>query len=409
MKICFFTMSNAETLPWARRLISSGDVVDRPVWFYRIPKNHPDPKRYKLELLAGDMLPRADKYVYLDADCIFQHHGNWESVDWTGAKHESWESSKDYSSAFPNREGWPEFAGIYDRFVETFGEFPRLNSGVIAVPADRRKDLAKAWMDWDATIDELSQYRLKVRDQIGFGFAAHAVGLSTLPTKSVGVPKREVVDESFSLIHASGRPNTRQIVPYKNAVNKILGGYMRDQDPQTDGFRWQVLAKLLLEHAEDPTHPVMAEVGVFKGWNVEHMLKAFPGLVVHGADSREPPGPQKRHLDTDAVWEKLCAKYNGRITFQRLPGTEVAFREPLDLIFDDSDHRTEAVIAHCQRFWPMLKMGGVYVVHDLDYRGIYYAKDSVRKAMGSLFGKYHTGADKTAWVIKRSEEIPGND
>ncbi len=407
MDVCFFTMSNHEMLTWARRLVSSGDVVDRPVWFYRIPPDHPDPKRFKLDLLAGDLLPEADKYVYLDADCIFQNHGEWETDEWTGAKHESWDPPNRYSGAFPGKEGWPEFIEIYNGFVEEHGEFPRLNSGAMAIPGGIRKELARRWTEWNQKFDDLTTQRIKVRDQIGFGFAAHELGIGALPAGIVGVPNREVVDGNHSVIHASGRPNPKQLVPYNNAVENVLNGYLQNQDPQKDGYRWQVLTHLLMKYAEDSAHPVMAEVGVFKGWNVEHMLKAFPGLTVHGCDSREPPGPQRRHTNTDQVWEEMCSRYDGRVTFQRVPGFLATFTEPLDLIFDDSDHRTEMVIQHCQRFWPMLKMGGVYVVHDLDYKGTYYPRDAVRKGMDALFKTYHTGADKTAWVVKTTEEIPG--
>ena len=51
MDICFYTMANDNRLEWARHLVSSGDVVDRPVWMFRIPPDHKDPKRYKIELL----------------------------------------------------------------------------------------------------------------------------------------------------------------------------------------------------------------------------------------------------------------------------------------------------------------------------------------------------------------------
>lgn len=408
MDICFFTMSNKKMLPWARRLVSSGDTVNRPVWYYRIPPDHPDPKRYKIELLAGDLLPKADKYVFLDADCIMQSHGEWESEEWTGAKHELWGTSKQYSGAFPGREGWETFAETHDILVMKHGEFPRLNSGTFAISEMLKRPLSYLWKKWNDEFDAMTTQRLKVRDQIGFGFAAIELGIGALPDKVVGIPKREVVDDSFCVIHASGRPNPKQLTPYSNAVRKVLGGYLRRQNPQKDGYRWHELTRLLMRHAEDSAHPVMAEIGVFKGWNTEHLLKAFPGLTVHGCDSREPPGPQKKHTNTDEVWEAMCAQYPGRVTFQRCPGMEAVFDEPLDLIFEDSDHTTEMVIEHAQHLWPYLKMGGVYVVHDLDYRGTYYSGDSVRKAMNILFPIYHTGADKTAWVVKTTEEIPGH-
>ena len=403
MKLCFFTMSNGKFVPWARRLISSGDVVGRPIWYYRIPTDHPDPKRYKIDLLESDLLPDADKYVFLDADCILQNAGNWEEESWTGARDEEFLTALKYSGAFPTGEGWENYVALY----KEHGPFSRLNSGVVALPGDIRKEFAARWREYNDLIDGFTSYRLKVRDQIGFGFAAKEFGLGALPDKIVGIPKREVVDESFSVIHASGKPNERQIVPYHNAVEKVLGGYLMHQDTQKDGYRWQVLAGLLLHFAENPTHPVMGEVGVFKGWNVEHMVNTFPGLRVHGADSREPPGPQKRHSDTDEVWEALQARYSDRITFQRKPGLEVHFDEPLDLIFDDSDHRTDMVIKHAEHLWPYLKMGGVYVAHDLDYKGTYYPRDAVRKAMDAMFPAYHTAADKIAWVVKQTETIPG--
>lgn len=399
MELCFFTMSNNKRITWARRLVSSGDAVNRPIWFFRIPADHPDPKRYKVELLKSDLLPDADKYVYIDADAIMIQHGDWEATDCIGAKHEKWQTALKYSNYFPGLEGWGEYCAIY----EAEGKPNRMNSGLVVLSANIRKDFAQRWQYWNECIDAVTSKRIAVRDQIGFAFVYKEFNLPILPERFCAIPKREKVTGEHILMHASGHPTGNAIKPYYNVVDRLLGGTIGSQPLDKRNVRWQVLTDLLVRCAEDSAHPTMLENGVFKGETTRHMLDTFPGLLIHCVDNRKPVGAEKRHKDTEAVWEVLCQEYGDRIINYCMDALDVELPQQVDLIFEDSDHRTEAVIAHAKHFWPMLKVGGFYVVHDINYRGTYYKSDSVRKAMDILFPKrYKLGPDHTAWTIKKA-------
>lgn len=401
MEICFFTMANAKLIKQARSLLLSGDACGRPVWFYRIPEDNDDPARYKIHLLQSDLLPAADKYVFLDADCLMIKAGDWEADDCWGAKRESWNTAdKGYRDVFK--------AGGFDaykRLYQKAGSPPRLNSGVFVLPKDILKTFGQEWEDWNLRIDALSPERLWVRDQMGYMFVHNKHELPILPDRFHCIVKRESVNEDHVLLHAAGHPRGNRKKRYTDAIGRVLGGNLDDMGKASRNYRWQVLAELIMRYAEDPAHPVIAELGVFKGETTRHLLQTFPGLRMYCVDNRKPPGAEQRAKGIDAAWDQVMADFPGRVTFYKDDVLNVTFPEKLDGIFDDSDHRTEAVIAHAWNHWGGLKPGGFYAVHDIDQAdGSYYSMYSVRIAFDRMWpGLYETGPDHTAWVIKDSQ------
>ena len=397
MNICFFTMANEAMMGMARSLIISGDVVGQPIWFYRIPEDHPDPKRYKLYLLRSDLLPEADKYVYIDADSLMLKPGDWEAGDCWGAKYEHWGRGDGYGNVFTGT-GFSDFLKLYKKH----GSPPRLNSGLVVLSGKMRKQFAEDWLEWCLKIDALSSEWLWIRDQMGYMFAHTKYRLPILPERFSCIVKREKLTDKYVSIHAAGHPKGAALKQYTDAVDRLLGGTLEDAEKTTPNRRWQVLTDLIMRYAEDSAYPVIAEMGVFKGDTTRHLLRTFPGLKIYCVDNRKPPGAEKKYHNTEADWSKLMKEYPARLIFYQDDILNVSFPEKLDGIFDDSDHRTEAVVAHAQKHWVSLKTGGFYAVHDIDFdNGSYYDKDSVRNALDILWpGKYLTGADYTAWVIK---------
>lgn len=395
--ICFFTMADKAMIDQARSLILSGDIAGRPIWFYRIPADHPDPKRYKLELLASDLLPDADKYVYIDADSLMLKHGDWESGECLGAKYEHWGTGDGYENVFTGT-GFD----VFRRLHKEYGSPPRLNSGLVVLPGNIRKQFAKDWLDWCHKIDALSSEWLWIRDQMGYMFAHKQYNLPVLPERFSCIVKREKLTEKYISLHAAGHPKGEARKQYTDAIDRILGGNISEMANTAPDCRWQVLADLIMRYAEDPAHPVIAEMGVFKGEATRHLLRTFPGLRIYCIDNRDGRGNQRRHKDTDAKWNALMAEYPDRIIFYKQAVMDVIFPEELDLIFDDSDHSTELVVAHARRHWGAVKSGGVYAVHDIDYdNGSYYDEHAVRKGLDILWpGQYQVGPDYMAWVVK---------
>lgn len=397
MNICFFTMANAAMMEQARSLILSGSVAGRPIWFYRIPEADDDPKRYKLHLLESDLLPDADKYVYIDADCLMLSAGDWESGNCWGAKHEMWAAGDDYRGVFKSG-GFDAFQSLY----RDNGSPLRLNSGVVVLSGKIRKQFAKEWRSWCLRIDDLSPERLWVRDQMAYMFVHSKYHMPILPDRFCCTIKREQLNNNHVLIHAAGHPSGPAKEPYTDAIDRILDGRLEDVTKTSMGYRWQVLADLIMKHAEDTAHPVVAEMGVFKGETTKHLLRTFPGMKIYCVDNRDGKGNQRRHKDTEAIWGKLMSEYPDRLIFYKQDVMDVSFPEKLDLCFDDSDHSTELVVAHARRHWDVVKRGGVYAVHDIDYNnGSYYDQYAVRKGLDILWpGQYRVGADYMAWMIK---------
>lgn len=397
MKLCFFTMANQQMIEQARSLILSGDKVGRPIWFYRIPKDHPDPKRYKLDLLESDLLPEADKYIYIDADCLMLQHGDWESMDCWGAKYEHWSNVGGYRHVF-EEGGYDEFLKLY----KDSGSPLRLNSGVVVLSGKIRKRFAREWREWCERIDALSPGWLWVRDQMAYMFVHKKYGLPVLPNRFNCAVKREKIGTDTILIHAAGDPKGTARKQYTDSIDRILGGKLENITLETMGFRWQVLTELIMRCAQDTAHPVVAEMGVFKGETTRHLLRTFPGLKIYCIDNRDGRGNQRRHKDTEEIWRQLVSEYPDQIIFYKQDVLEVSFPEKLDGIFDDSDHATERVVAHARRHIRAVKRGGFYAVHDIDYdNGSYYDENAVRDGLDILWpDKYQTGADYMAWVIR---------
>lgn len=395
MQLCFFTMANSKRMSWARRLVCSGAVVDRPIWFYRIPDSHPDPKRFKCELLMGDQLPEADKYIYLDSDVFMLQHGDWESPECLGAVSEQrfrirarhyFNSGKDCEKylALLKENDCPE----------------RVNTGCVVLPAGIRKQAGERWLHWCHIVEEMCEQPMKMRDQPQFPFVMKEFNIPVLPGRFCAIVKREPVTKAHIALHASGHPSGNSMKQYTDAVQMLLGGDPDGSNTQKN-VRWQVLTDLVMRYAEDSTHPVGAEVGVFKGGNVSRLLDAFPGMRVHCVDNRQPPGAERKHSDTLAVWEGIKSKYDNRIVDYVCNSTEADITELLDFAFIDADHRTEAVIADIKHYLPMIKPGGFIAGHDIDYRGTYYGADSVRNAVVKCFGgNFQTGPDHTWWAVR---------
>lgn len=403
MDLCFFTMSNVKCLKWARRLINSGDVVGRSIWYYRIPETDNDPKRYKIELLLGDLLPKADKYIYMDADCLMLQHGDWESDECLGVKKEYFGKSVANDLA-----GQTDKSRIKQYFTELEKLPIRINSGVIVLPNHLKNLIAIAWKEKCKFFDSMTDGALKVRDQLEFCFIRDEFSLPFLPDRFNRIIKAEQIQPEDILIHCGGHPGGKKASQYYESIDKVLGCLLETASQTQKNFRWQVYTRLIMLYAENPTYPVGAELGVFKGENAGHLLNTFPGLKLHCVDNRKPLGSEKRYGDTMEVWSKVCKRFGKRIIYHECDADKVDIQDQLDIVIVDEDHRTEPLISTILHIWHFLKVGGVLTGHDIDYGGTYYNKYSVRKAVEKIFGdKFQIGPDHTWWTVKDRGDIVG--
>jgi len=185
------------------------------------------------------------------------------------------------------------------------------------LPAGIRKEVGRRWMEWCHRIDSFTvKMPTKQRVQMHFGFVMVEFKLSILPSRFSALVKREDVRPDHVLIHAAGKPGPPAVQRYHDAVQRVLGGYLAHKKLTDKNFRWQVLTRLVLILAPDPTHPVGAEVGVGKGVNASHLLGTFPGLKLHCIDNWE--GAWSSQYD---IWCKVKKKYSERVVEHKCPWT----------------------------------------------------------------------------------------
>ena len=278
MQLCFFTMANSKRMSWARRLVCSGAVVDRPIWFYRIPDTHPDPKRYKCELLMGDRLPDADKYIYLDSDVLMIQHGDWEAEECLGAV-----SEQRFRIRARHYFSSGEDCDKYLQLLREQGNPERVNTGCVVLPAGIRRQVGERWLYWCKQVEDLCEKPLKMRDQPQFPFVMHEFNIPVLPSRFCAIVKREPITDEHIALHASGHPSGNSLKKYTDVANKLLGP-MTDDNPQD--ITWQVLTGLLMRYAKDSAYPVVGILG--EDTDTGHMLqKALPGIELSHMEGEE--------------------------------------------------------------------------------------------------------------------------
>lgn len=395
MNLCFFTMANFRRYDWAYRLILSGKAVNRPIWFFRIPDNHPDPKRYKLELLYGDLLPdNADKYIYMDSDTFMLQYGDWESEEALGAvSEEPFHISSKWS--FADNTGYKAYCDLFNKYNRP----ARVNTGLVVIPGNIRKQVGERWKYWCEYIESLCEKPMKFRDQPQFPFVMSELQIPVLPPRFCAIIKRENIKPEHIAIHASGHPAGNDLDKYMGAANSLLG----ESVVNNQGMRWDVLTNLIIQYAPNPTYPIGAEVGVLKGENVSHLFRTFPGIKIHCIDNREPIWDRQRDPKLLRTWENVKSLYNDRIIEHTIDSDKADLPlESLDYAFIDADHRTEAVIRDINHYLPFIKPGGFIAGHDIDYKGAYYSNTSVREGVEKVFGNnFQTGSDHTWYHLKK--------
>ncbi|GAH51134.1 unnamed protein product, partial [marine sediment metagenome] len=138
----------------------SGLRCGRSIWYFRIPPDEPDKKRYKIKLLQSDLLPVADKYVYLDADCLMLRKANWEDPKVMGARVEK---PRSHNLRFVSEEAKQTFKTL---ILEE--ALPECNTGCVVVPGDKRKQIGDSWNLWVTFVDSLLSHPSGTRDQFHY-------------------------------------------------------------------------------------------------------------------------------------------------------------------------------------------------------------------------------------------------
>lgn len=140
-----------------------------------------------------------------------------------------------------------------------------------------------------------------------------------------------------------------------------------------------------------------AELGVWQGRTIVHLLHHCPSLRMIGVDLWQPqpgnPGPEGYedwpHEIHEARARRSVKKYGGRGTIIKGWTTEVAKQVPdasLDFVFVDADHSYEGCHRDIVAWIPKVKVGGWMIGHDITWPG-------VRQAVDELLPGYEIGPD----------------
>lgn len=170
------------------------------------------------------------------------------------------------------------------------------------------------------------------------------------------------------------------------------------------------------------TEPISGvEVGVWKGKNAEHMLRAMPGLKLWCVDWWRLAGEEssrfyrtrinRRESTPDlAMVEALerLAKFDGRAFVKRMPSVEAAaeFRDlgsQFDFVFLDACHEYQHVVLDIAAWLPVVRPGGILAGHDYNGNGDKRGLFGVKRAVDERFGPRVTVSPGLIWWITVNE------
>lgn len=149
-------------------------------------------------------------------------------------------------------------------------------------------------------------------------------------------------------------------------------------------MRFAFLAFLVKHH--NWTHG--AELGLWEGRTIEHLLVACPRLTMTGVDLWEPqpdnPGPEGYEGWDHGKHEKLararCARFGDRARIIKGRTVDVAHDIPdgaLDFVFIDADHSETGCRADILAWLPKIKPEGWITGHDINWPGVKAACDDL--------------------------------
>lgn len=119
-----------------------------------------------------------------------------------------------------------------------------------------------------------------------------------------------------------------------------------------------------------------AELGVWKGATLGHLLRTHPGLFMIGVDHWKPVGAYAGKDMATARKEALeiAEKYPERCDIiERDTGSTAAFVVPdawLDFVFIDAAHDEASVRADIEAWRPKVRSGGLLTGHDSNLPGV---------------------------------------
>ena len=146
-------------------------------------------------------------------------------------------------------------------------------------------------------------------------------------------------------------------------------------------LRFHYLAELAREHGWTKG----AELGVYRGETLFHLLETVPGLDMIAVDAfAHLPDEPDYYADWDHAANEFLVRmrmedYPGRVRLIKATTHEAAAMVApawLDFVFIDADHRTEGVLRDIDDWRPTLRPGGWLLGDDYDWATVRAALDT---------------------------------
>ncbi|HKJ75236.1 MAG TPA: class I SAM-dependent methyltransferase [Alphaproteobacteria bacterium] len=142
----------------------------------------------------------------------------------------------------------------------------------------------------------------------------------------------------------------------------------------------RVLASLVAEHG----WKCGAEVGVFRGQTLFHLLDTFPSLTMIGVDKWENIDKKSYgRFDLPPIGERVRVQaktYGARCTVFHMDSVKAAgcvADDSLDFVFIDAFHSYEAARADILAWLPKVKAEGYITGHDWHHKSVARALDEL--------------------------------
>lgn len=141
---------------------------------------------------------------------------------------------------------------------------------------------------------------------------------------------------------------------YKELEN--IAGWMGEND-----------CRVLYDYASRVRAGVIVEVGSFMGRSTKIMALASPTSVIYSIDPLETVHPSSGLSDPEYVNKRLheeMENFNWIHFRKKSQDVVVKWKQPIDLLHIDGDHREKPLREDVKSWLPHVKRGGVVIFHD---------------------------------------------
>ncbi len=177
--------------------------------------------------------------------------------------------------------------------------------------------------------------------------------------------------------------------------------------------RWDILASFMLEQS----YKTFVEVGCKEGRTTGHILANVPDSRVIAIDpwmAQEATADPTKETYADWDFSSIEAEFWAnvgehceRCSMVRATSAEAwnhipsSFRGLYDIVFIDALHDYEHVKQDIALWWPKVRIGGMFCLHDFNHRW-----PGVERAIAEAFDLMQVGVapDSVAFVLKTSED-----